>query len=182
MSLYRKSNTNQELKIGSLSSSLKLPVWIILVACYFSIVTLTNRFEHLITFIGIIDISSIDDIYRYIIIDLLGLLPVVALALYILRRNVFFLYYLILISLVNLIAHITSITEGLMFLHPYTFFLHRLDAIPGLIFKWLIGWNNVSTLIKTIMSTVESVASVSFCAILLYFHRKKCQLLGRSKI
>lgn len=171
MSLYGKSNSNQGSPIGNLMPASGLPMWILALAAYFAAMTLTDKIPSLIGWLE-------DDLLKpeyigYFLGDITGVLSVIALALFLFRRNVFCLYYLMLAALADMALTIASTAGKAEDLSSYFYSLQGLEFVPNRIFGWLIGWNNVSDPIKHVVRVVDPIVSVAFCALLLYFHSKR---------
>lgn len=171
MSLYGKSNTNQGAAIGSSMPLTGLPAWILALAAYFAVTTLTNRIPSFFDWLESDLLKS--ETIGYFLGEITGVLSLVALALFLFRRNVFCLYYLLVAALADAAVTISSAARTVDDLNPYFYSLQGLDFVPNRIFGWLIGWKNVSDPIKNFVNVSDPVVSVAFCALLLYFHSKR---------
>ena len=171
MSLYGRSNTNQGSAIGSLMTSSRLPVWLLVLAGYFATMTVTNIVPGLIS--GIDDDRLEAEYMGYFIGDITGLLSVIALLLFVFRRYPLCLYYLVAAAILNLtltIAYVAGKTENLS---SYFYSLKGLESIPYSIIGWTVGWNNINDSVLQVVHMAGSIASLTFCALLLYFHTKR---------
>lgn len=171
MSLYGKSNSNQGSAIGNLVPASGLPMWMLALAAYFAAMTLTNKIPSLILWLEN-DLLKAEYI-GYFLGAITGVLSVIVLGLFLFRRNVFYLYYLMLAVLTDMARTIASAAGKVEDLNSYFYSLQGLDFVPYWIFSRLIGWNNVSDPIKHVVGVVNPVVSVAFCALLLYFHSKR---------
>jgi len=171
MSLYEKSNSNQGSAVGNLMPASELPTWMLTIAAYLAVTTLTNKISSLINWLKNDLLDA--ELMGYFLGDITGVLSVVVLALFLFRRNVFCLYYLMLVQLANFALVIASAAVKVKGLNSYFFLLRGLDFVPYKIFDWLIGWDNVSNPVKNVLWILGSVVTVAFCALLLYFHKKR---------
>ena len=171
MILYGRSNTNQGSAIGSLMTSSRLPVWLLVLAGYFATMTVTNIVPGLIS--GIDDDRLEAEYMGYFIGDITGLLSVIALLLFVFRRYPLCLYYLVATAILNLtltIAYVAGKTENLS---SYFYSLQGLESIPYAIIRWTVGWNNINDSVLQVVHMAGSIASLTFCALLLYFWLKR---------
>ncbi len=171
MSLYGRSNTNQGTAIGSLIASSGLPVWLLVLAGYFATMTVANKATGLIGWIK--DGLPKPEYMGYFIGDITALLSVILLLLFVFRRYTLCLYYLVAATILHLalaIAYVAGITENLS---SYFYALKGLDSVPYRIIEWTLGWNNISDSVLQVMQFAGPIASITFCALLLYFHTKR---------
>lgn len=171
MSLYGKSNTNQGSAVGNLMPASGLPMWLLALAAYFAVMTLMNKIPNFIFWLA--DGLPKPEYIGIYLGAITGVLSVVALALFLFRRNVLCLYYLILAALANMTLTIASTAGKVDNLNSYFYSLEGLDFVSNDIFGWLIGWDNVSVPIQHFVRVANAVFSVTFCALLLYFHNKR---------
>ncbi len=171
MSLYGKSNPNPGPPLGNWVPASGLPMWLLALAAYCAVMTLTNKIPELIDWLGG-DLFT-PEYMGYLLGTITSILSVVALAFFLFRRNVFCLYYVMLATFANLALTLASTagkTEGL---NAYFYALQGLEFVPNRIFGWLIGWNHVSDPIRHVVGIADPVFSVAFCALLLYVHSKR---------
>lgn len=171
MSLYGKSNSNQGSPGGSFIPASGLPIWLLALAAYFAAMTLTNRIPEII---GWLEGDLLKPEYMgYFLGNISSVLSVIALALFLFRRNVFCLYFLMLATLAKMALVLASTAGKTEDLNSYFYSLQGLESIPNRIFGWLVGWNHVSDPIKNVVNVVDPVVSVAFCALLMFFHSKR---------
>ena len=169
MSLYGKTNTSQGLAISNLTSVSGLPVWMLVLAGYFALITLTNNISNLI------DVLESDNhrkqFFGYFMGFISGILSVAALALFIFRFNTLSLYYLMITALTSGALKI-AVRAEVEVLSPYFYWLQGLDSFSIRVIGWAIGWENLIPHIS-LLTIVGSVISVAFCAFLIYFHNRR---------
>jgi hypothetical protein len=171
MSLYGKSNSNQDSAIGNLVPASGLPMWMLALAAYFIAVTLTNKIPGLIFRL---EAHGIDSEYiGYFIGDITGSLSAILLLLFILTRNAACLYYLVLAASYHLALVLVTYSMDIKVLSSYYSSVQGLSSIPSRIIGWAIGWNNVSDSVKVQLRFVGAISTFVFCALLLYFHKKR---------
>lgn len=176
MSLYGKPNANQGSVIGSLIPSSGLPVWLLAIAGYFAIMTVTNRVPALIYWIEGDHLKS--EYMGYFIGTITSLLSVVALLLFLFRRYTLCIYYLVVTAILDLTVSIAAVAGFLPPLYKtedfssYFYSLQGLDSVPHKIVEWTVGWDYSSILVQKTAYIAGNIASFSFCALLLYFHTK----------
>ena len=171
MSLYGKSDTNQGTSIGSLIPASGLPIWILALAVYFVVMTLTNRIPSLNFWL---EDDRLEPKYvGYFVGNITGILSAILLSLYVFQRYAACLYYLLVASAFNLVVALVSYSMDIKDMSSYFYSLQGLSSIPERIIGWTIGWNNVNVPVTASLGIVGPVVSVAFCALLLYFHGKR---------
>jgi len=170
MSLYENTSKSQSLAIGNSVSTSGLPTWLLILAGYFVVNTLTNRIPTLIYFFT----NGLEpELIEFFLGAITGIISVAALGLFLFRRNLYGLYYLTFVALLVLTLGIAISSGVVKGLSPFFNSLQGLDSIPSSIIKWLIGWENVSEFNIRLLRLVGSVISVAFCALMLYFHNRR---------
>lgn len=168
MSFYEKLDTGQGLPLGKKIPTHAFPTWLLVIAGYFALNTTTNR---VVEIINLVEEGLPEAKYMgFYIGEITGLLSVIGLVLFVFRRYVFCLYYLIAAGLSNLSMAIASFFGLARDLNSYYFSLRGLESQPDQFFDWLVGWDKVDDSIRGFLAVADPFGSLAFCIFLLYFH------------
>ncbi len=176
MSLYGRSHTNQSTAIGSLMPSsglpVRLPVWLLALAGYSAIMTVINNVTSIIWHIEG-DYLKAAEYMGFFINDITSLISVILLLLFVFRRYTLCLYYLVAVEILELALAIAAVAGKTENLSSYFSTPQGLDSVPYVIIGWTVGWNNISDSVRQFEQIAGPIASLTFCALLLYFHTKR---------
>lgn len=177
MSLYGKSNTSQKSAIGSFTAASGLPGWLLALAGYFVLNTVTNNVESFISLIQEWQLNDVripffnDERISLLIGYVTSVLSVIALLLFLFKRYSFCVYYLMVAALSDLSFSITMSFDSLDYLRP--FFMRGLYSVPFAILNWTNGWGSMTESGFHVLVPTGSIVSLTFCGLLLYFHSKR---------
>jgi hypothetical protein len=171
VSLYGNPHKKEVFHFNSLLQVPAMPAWLLAMATYLALVTLLNNIPELI---GWFDFEPVRDEYiRHLFIETCAsIISTVILVLFIFRRYTFCIYYLVIISTLESLIAVTSVTGKTESLSPYLYSLRGLDSVPLIVIGWTIGWNSVTDAYKQVLIVIEPIASLIGCTLLLYLHHK----------
>ena len=171
MSLYESSNKN--VSINSFFSNARLPIWVLVIAAYLALTTFINQISNLSSYIveGVFEAKYLWGILG----NLTGLISIVALLIFLLKKNVLCLYYLVVTSVASF-AFGVAFSLGNKEIMPLRNSLRGLDFIPYPILIHIIessiGWSNVSESFGKVIQLINGSVSISFSGLLFYFKIK----------
>lgn len=171
MSLYE--NSNKSVAINSFFSNASLPMWVFVIAAYFALTTSINVITNLGSWIegGMFEAKYFWEILG----DLTGLISVIALLIFLLKKTVLCLYYLVVSSFVSFVWGVTFFL-GIKDLSPVFYSLRGLDFIPfGILISAIessIGWSNVSESFGKVIQLINGSLSISISGLLFYYKIK----------
>lgn len=205
MSLYGKPNADQRSLSKNFILTSYFPIWILAIAVFTAVITLTNNIPTLITWILPSDIyydyfqsllskgkfataftllaPSLKDnpeYIWYILGNVSGSFSVIVIAIYLITKNMMLITYLVMASLFDLTRCIILILENFDRLSPPWYTLKGIDFYPEQVISWTIGWQNLGDNIQIFVYVGASIASVAFCFLLIYISINESKLASHN--